>query len=101
MSRILVAEPVAQEGLDILVAAHETSVRLNLPRAGLLEALREEGGWDALVVRSQTRVDAELLTVAAPRVAAGMSTRSVPTLATPTTLRRGAATVSSSASTLV
>ena len=68
MSRILVAEPVAQEGLDILVAAHETSVRLNLPRAGLLEALREEGGWDALVVRSQTRVDAELLGVAAPRL---------------------------------
>jgi D-3-phosphoglycerate dehydrogenase len=68
MSRILVAEPVAQEGLDLLVAAHETSVRLNLPRASLLEALREEGGWDALVVRSQTRVDAELLGVAAPRL---------------------------------
>ena len=68
MSRILVAEPVAQAGLDLLVAAHETSVRLNLPRAALLDAMREEGGWDALVVRSQTRVDAELLAVAAPRL---------------------------------
>jgi D-3-phosphoglycerate dehydrogenase len=68
MSRILVAEPVAQEGLDILTAAHETSVRLGLPRAALLEALGEEGGWDALVVRSQTRVDAELLAAAAPRL---------------------------------
>jgi D-3-phosphoglycerate dehydrogenase len=68
MSRILVAEPVAQAGLDILAGAHETSVRLNLPRPALLEALREEGGWDALVVRSQTRVDAELLAVAAPRL---------------------------------
>lgn len=68
MSRILVAEPVAQAGLDLLVAAHETSVRLNLPRAALLDALREEGGWDALVVRSQTRVDAELLDAAAPRL---------------------------------
>lgn len=68
MSRILVAEPVAQEGLDILVAAHETSVRLSLPRAALLDALGEGGGWDALVVRSQTRVDAELLAAAAPRL---------------------------------
>jgi D-3-phosphoglycerate dehydrogenase len=68
MSRILVAEPVAQDGLDILTAAHETSVRLNLPRAALLEALREADGWDALVVRSQTRVDAELLAAAAPRL---------------------------------
>jgi D-3-phosphoglycerate dehydrogenase len=68
MSRILVAEPVAQEGLEILAAAHETSVRLSLPRAALLEALGEDGGWDALVVRSQTRVDAELLAAAAPRL---------------------------------
>jgi D-3-phosphoglycerate dehydrogenase len=68
MSRILVAEPVAQAGLDILADAHETSIRLNLPRAALLEALHEEGGWDALVVRSQTRVDAELLAAGAPRL---------------------------------
>ncbi|MBA3688252.1 MAG: phosphoglycerate dehydrogenase [Chloroflexi bacterium] len=68
MSRILIAESVAQAGLDILADAHETSVRLNLPRAALLESLGEEGGWDALVVRSQTRVDAELLAAGAPRL---------------------------------
>ena len=34
----------------------------------MLTALAEEGGWDGLVVRSQTRVDAELLEVAAPRL---------------------------------
>jgi len=68
MSRILVAEPVAQAGLDLLAAAHETDVRLNLPRPDLLQALGEDGGWDALVVRSQTRVDAELLAAAAPRL---------------------------------
>jgi D-3-phosphoglycerate dehydrogenase len=68
MSRILVVEPVAKPGRDLLAAAHDTSVRLNLPRAELLAALAEEGGWDALVVRSQTRVDAELLAAAAPRL---------------------------------
>ncbi|MGH2383069.1 MAG: phosphoglycerate dehydrogenase [Candidatus Limnocylindria bacterium] len=68
MARILVVEPVAQPGLDILTAAHETDVRLELPRAELLQLLGEEGGWDALVVRSQTRVDDELLAAAAPRL---------------------------------
>jgi len=38
------------------------------PRAALLEQLAHEGGWDALVVRSQTRVDAELLAAAAHRL---------------------------------
>jgi len=68
MSRILVVEPVAAPGRELLMAAHETSVRLGLPRDELLAALAEGGGWDALVVRSQTRVDAELLAAAAPRL---------------------------------
>jgi D-3-phosphoglycerate dehydrogenase len=68
VARILVAEPVAPAGIDLLTAGHETVLRLNLPRAGLLKALAEGTGWDALVVRSQTRVDAELLSAAAPRL---------------------------------
>ena len=68
MARILVVEPVAQPGLDALSAAHDSEVRLGLSRAELLDALRDDGGWDALVVRSQTRVDAELLDAAAPRL---------------------------------
>lgn len=68
MARILVVEPVAQPAIDLLTAAHETDVRLKLPRETLLGVLAEDGGWDALVVRSQTRVDAELLTAAAPRL---------------------------------
>jgi len=68
MSRILVVEPVAQAGLDLLAASHDTDVRLGPSRPDVLRALAEEGGWDALVVRSQTRVDAELLAAAAPRL---------------------------------
>jgi len=70
MARILVVEPVAQPGLDVLSAAHETQVRLGMSRDELLTALTEDEGWDALVVRSQARVDAELLTAAAPRLSA-------------------------------
>ncbi len=68
MSRILVVEPVARPGLDLLSAAHDTDVRLDLTRDGVLAALAEDGGWDAVIVRSQTRVDAELLAAAAPRL---------------------------------
>lgn len=68
MSRILIAEPVAGPATDVLSAAHQTDVRVGLTREQLLNVLGEEGGWDALVVRSQTRVDAELLEAAAPRL---------------------------------
>ena len=68
MARILVAEPVAPPAIDHLARDHETEVRSGLSRADLLRLLGEEGGWDALVVRSQTRVDAALLSAAAPRL---------------------------------
>lgn len=68
MARILVVEPVAQPGIDLLSEAHDTEVRLSLGRDEVLGLLAEGGGWDALVVRSQTRVDAELLSAAAPRL---------------------------------
>ncbi|HEY7464318.1 MAG TPA: phosphoglycerate dehydrogenase [Candidatus Limnocylindria bacterium] len=68
MARILVAEPVAVAGVEVLAAAHATVVRTGLDRAALLVLLSEGEGWDALVVRSQTRVDAELLAAAAPRL---------------------------------
>jgi len=68
MARILVVEPVAQPGLDLLSGAHDTQLGLGMARDELLGMLAEGGGWDALVVRSQTRVDAELLAAAAPRL---------------------------------
>ena len=68
MARILIVEPVAQPAIDLLVAAHEAEIRLGLSRADLLQVIAQGGGWDALVVRSQTRVDAELLGAAAPRL---------------------------------
>ncbi len=68
MARILVVEPVAQAGLDVLAAAHDTDVRVGIPRADVLALLAEGGGYDALIVRSQTRVDAEMLRAGAPRL---------------------------------
>ncbi len=68
MARILVVEPVAQPALDLLAGAHDTEIRTGVGRDDVLQLLGDGGGWDALVVRSQTRVDAELLSAAAPRL---------------------------------
>jgi D-3-phosphoglycerate dehydrogenase / 2-oxoglutarate reductase len=67
MARILVVEPIAPAALDVLVADHDVETRVGASRADVLATLAE-GGWDAIVVRSQTRVDAELLAAAGPRL---------------------------------
>lgn len=62
--RVLVSEPLAQEGLEILSRHVEVDYRPRLAAAELLEAVRE---CDGLVVRSATQVTAEVIE-AAPRL---------------------------------
>jgi D-3-phosphoglycerate dehydrogenase len=56
--QILVAERIAPAGLELLAAAGEVIDGTSLDRAGLLEAIPSA---EALVVRSATQVDAELI----------------------------------------
>ncbi len=56
--RILVAESLAEDGLQLLRAEHQVDVRGGLPRAELLDLLP---GYDALLVRSQVQVDAAVI----------------------------------------
>lgn len=59
MARVLVTEKIAQRGLDLLAeAGHEVDVREGLDPAQLLDAV---AGAQALVIRSATRVTAEVL----------------------------------------
>lgn len=53
--RVLVAEALGQAGLDRLAREHDVDVRLDLARDQLLHALPD---YDALIVRSQVKVDA-------------------------------------------
>jgi D-3-phosphoglycerate dehydrogenase len=53
-----VAESVAREGLDLLAAHHEVDERLGCTRDELAAILPD---YDALIVRSQVQVDAELI----------------------------------------
>ncbi|MGZ6270220.1 MAG: phosphoglycerate dehydrogenase [Candidatus Limnocylindrales bacterium] len=56
--RILVAEPLAPQGLELLRSQHEVDERIGLPPAELAAILPD---YDALVVRSQVKVDAALI----------------------------------------
>ena len=54
--RVLVAEALAEDGLQLLREQHEVDVRTDLAREDFLASLPD---YDALVVRSQVKVDEE------------------------------------------
>ncbi|MGH7878516.1 MAG: phosphoglycerate dehydrogenase, partial [Candidatus Binataceae bacterium] len=56
--RILVADPIAADGVDRLRAAGRVDVATGLDPAELLERIAD---YDALVVRSETQVTAAVL----------------------------------------
>ncbi|MFZ9075868.1 MAG: phosphoglycerate dehydrogenase [Ilumatobacteraceae bacterium] len=69
MARVVVTEEIAETGLDRLRAAgHEVDVRLGLNGTALIEALR---GAQALIVRSATMVNAEVLAATTGLVVVG------------------------------
>lgn len=59
---ILVVDPIAQDGIDALKRQTEVDVRLGLSRD---ELLRLVGQYDGLVVRSETKVTAEVIAAGA------------------------------------
>ena len=56
--RILVVEALAAEGIELLRRHHDVDEKLGLPREEIAAILPE---YDALVVRSQVKADAELI----------------------------------------
>src|SRR5574341_31608 len=64
MARVLIAEPLAEAGIELLRRRHDVDVRTGLSPEELLTAVADA---EALVVRSATRVTAEVL-AAAPRL---------------------------------
>jgi D-3-phosphoglycerate dehydrogenase len=66
--RVLVAEPLAAEGVELLRARHEVDERPGLTRDELCATIAD---YDALVVRSQVAVDAELIAAGAKLVVVG------------------------------
>jgi D-3-phosphoglycerate dehydrogenase / 2-oxoglutarate reductase len=66
--RILVVEPLAPQGLELLRSHHDVDEGLGLSHGEIAAILPE---YDALVVRSQVKVDAELIAVGTRLVVIG------------------------------
>lgn len=66
--KVLVAEAVAREGIELLAAHHEVDERLGCTREELAAILPD---YDALIVRSQVQVDAELIAAGTRLVVVG------------------------------
>jgi D-3-phosphoglycerate dehydrogenase / 2-oxoglutarate reductase len=58
MPKVLVSDPIAQDGIDALVPHAQVDVRVGLEPEELIAII---GEYDALVVRSETRVTAEVI----------------------------------------
>jgi D-3-phosphoglycerate dehydrogenase len=68
LPRILVADPVAAEGVEMLRGVGEVEVRTGLAPTELIAAIAD---YDALVVRSETKVTREVLEAGRKLVAVG------------------------------
>jgi D-3-phosphoglycerate dehydrogenase / 2-oxoglutarate reductase len=95
MNRILVTEKIAAEGLAVLETAGAVDVRLELDRAGLLAAI---GAYDALVVRSATKVTAEVIAAGSRLRVIGRAGTGVDNIDVDAATRRGVIVVNAPAS---
>ncbi|HMO58102.1 MAG TPA: phosphoglycerate dehydrogenase [Roseiflexaceae bacterium] len=95
MDRILVTEQIAEEGIARLQAAAHVDIDTKLDRAGLLAALPE---YDALVVRSATRVNDEVLAAGTRLRVVGRAGTGVDNIELDAATRRGILVVNAPAS---
>ena len=99
MARILVTETIADGGLDRLRAdGHEVDVREGLDRAGLLDVVR---GAAALIIRSATQVDDEVLAAGSDLVVVGRAGIGLDNVDVAAATARGVMVVNAPQSTIV
>ena len=95
MDRILVTETIVEEGLAALRAAAQVDLRTDLDKAQLLEVLP---AYDALVVRSATKVTAEVLAAGERLRVVGRAGTGVDNIDVDAASRRGIVVVNAPAS---
>ncbi|MGH2583372.1 MAG: phosphoglycerate dehydrogenase [Dehalococcoidia bacterium] len=84
--RVLVADPIAQDGIDLLDRSADVDVRTGLSLEALLEAIP---AYDALVVRSETKVTAEVIDAGTRLQVIGRAGVGVDNIDIPAATRRG------------
>ncbi|MBE3109913.1 MAG: phosphoglycerate dehydrogenase, partial [Acidobacteria bacterium] len=66
--RVIVTDPIAQDGIDALATCAQVDVKLKIPPDELLRVI---GDYDALVVRSETKVTAAVIEAAKKLIVIG------------------------------
>jgi len=99
VARVLVTEKIAQSGLDLLAdAGHEVDVREGLEPSELLTAI---GGAQALIIRSATKVTAEVLGAGADLVVVGRAGVGLDNVDVPAATERGVMVVNAPTSNIL
>ncbi|MDJ0769323.1 MAG: phosphoglycerate dehydrogenase [Ilumatobacter sp.] len=99
MAHILVTEAIAEGGLDRLrEAGHTVESRLGLGRHELLEAV---AGVEALIIRSATQVDAELLAAGGDLLVVGRAGIGLDNVDVPAATERGVMVVNAPQSNII
>jgi D-3-phosphoglycerate dehydrogenase len=90
--KVLVADPIAQEGVAILQQQAEVDVRTGLPKDELIRAIPD---YDALVVRSETKVTPDVIEAGRSLKVIGRAGVGVDNIAVDAATRRGIIVVNS------
>src|ERR1700746_576092 len=86
MAKILVADPLAEDGLERLRRAGEVTIVSRLAEAELIQRIPD---YDALVVRSETRVTAPIIEAGSRLRVVGRAGVGVDNIDVPAATRRG------------
>ena len=92
MSKVLVSDPIDQAGIDILSQVATVDVKTGLEPAELVEII---GEYDALMIRSGTRVTKEIIEAGTQLKIIGRAGVGVDNVDVPTATRRGIVVVNS------
>ncbi|MDO8682347.1 MAG: phosphoglycerate dehydrogenase [Armatimonadota bacterium] len=92
MAKILVSDPIANEGIEILKQAGQVDVKTGMSKEELIACI---GDYDALAVRSETKVTADVLEAAKNLKIIGRAGVGVDNIDVPIATRKGVIVVNS------
>ena len=84
--RVIVTDPIAQDGIDALATCAQVDVKLKIPPDELLRVI---GDYDALVVRSETKVTAAVIEAAKKLIVIGRAGAGVDNIDVEAATQRG------------
>src|SRR4028119_1785750 len=92
MSKVLVSDPIDQVGIDILSQVAQVDVKTGLPPEELIRIVPE---YDAMMIRSETKVTKEIIEAAAQLKIIGRAGVGVDNVDVPAATRKGIVVVNS------